>query len=68
MISDWSKIGRTVDEATGGTFDDFQWYPGCWVPNNSERMSKYLLDAGWEIMDADSLSLRRDTLIRFRKP
>jgi SAM-dependent methyltransferase len=69
MISDWTKLGRKgrVDKDTGNTFDNFKWFPGCWVPNDSERMTDYVRAAGWRMLDADFLKLKRDTLVRFRK-
>ena len=44
-----------------------EWYPGCFVPNNSERMSELLTEIGYTVHDPDFLKCLRDSIVKFEK-
>lgn len=70
MISDWTKhpdFAGGIDRITGLNEENYKWYPGCWTPNNSKKMSALLSKIGWTVIDADYLKCKRDTLVYFKK-
>jgi len=43
------------------------WWPGCFVPNNSQRMSELLTEIGYTVLDSDFLGCKLDSIIKFEK-
>lgn len=59
MISDDVKSPDNVNYG--------EWYPGCFVPNNADKMSKLLKSIGYLTKDSDFLRCKRDSIIYFTK-
>jgi len=53
------------DKKDPGNINYGEWYPGCFIPNNSQKMGNLLRDIGWKVFDEDFLHCERDSLIFF---
>ena len=59
MISDDNKCQENINYG--------EWYPGCFIPNNADKMKQLLLSIGYTVIDSDYLNCKRDSILYFKK-